>query len=141
MQPPPPVYETYVTPPNELDRFAAFGLMATFAIVLAYEPMMWVDQHTFPLLGYVVYPVEWTVNKILFPEAMTPFRGNIGALLIGMLYAAILALGVGVLGVILGVFGWLFRGATFLHHCFSVVAAFVRAMHRRIATLRNRASR
>jgi hypothetical protein len=116
--------------------------MATFAIVLAYEPLMWVDQHTFPLLGYVVYPVEWTVNKILFPEAMTPFRGNIGALLVGLLYAGVVALAVGVVGFILGVLGWLFRGATILHSCFSAASNFVRVFYRaRIATPRNHASR
>lgn len=142
MQPPPPIYETYVTPPNELDRFAALGLMITFAIVLAYEPLMWVDQNTFPLLGYVVYPVEWIVNKILFPEAMTPFRGNIGALLVASIYAVILGLVVGVLAVVLGVFGWMFRGATILHSCVSAAADFMRAFYRaRIATPRNRPSR
>jgi hypothetical protein len=139
---PPPVYETYVTPLNELDRFAALGLMITFAIVLAYEPLMWVDQHTFPLLGYVVYPVEWTVNKILFPEAMTPFRGNIGALLVASIYVVILGLVVGVLAVVLGVFGWMFRGATILHSCVSADADFMRVFYRaRIATPRNHASR
>jgi hypothetical protein len=142
MHSPPPVYETYVMAPSALDRFCTFGIFSVFAVVLAYEPLMWVDQHTFPFLGYVVYPLEWTVNKILFPEAITPFRGNVGALLVGPLCAGVIAFAVAAIGLVLGPLGWVFRGAAILQSCFSAGADFVRGFYRaRIATPPNRASR
>ena len=142
LSPPPPVYETYVTPPSALDRFCAFGIVSVFAVVLAFEPLMWVDQHTFPILGYIVYPLEWTVNKILFPEAITPFRGNVGALLVGLLCAGVIAFVVAAIGLILSALGWAFRGAAIVHACCSAVADFARGIYRaRITTPPKRASR
>jgi len=142
LSPPPPVYETYVTPPNALDRFCAIGIFSVFAVVLAYEPLMWVDQHTFPILGYVVYPLEWIVDKILFPEPITPFRGNVGALLVGLLCAGVVAFAVAAIGLGLGALGWAFRGAAIMHACCSAVADFARGIYRaRIAMPSKRASR
>lgn len=88
MQRPPDVYVTYDMPGVGC---AAVAIGSIIGIALAYEPLMWVDQHTFPILGYIVYPVEWTLNKLLFPEAITPFRGNVGALLVGAICAAVIA--------------------------------------------------
>ncbi|MCW2286521.1 hypothetical protein M2323_004318 [Rhodoblastus acidophilus] len=142
LSPPPPVYEAYETSPSALDRFCAFGIFSVFAVVFAYEPLMWVDQHTFSILGYILYPLEWTVNKILFPEAITPFRGNVGALLVGLLCAGVIAFAVAAIGLVLGALGWAFRGAAIVHTCCSAVADFARGIYRaRIAMPPKRASR
>jgi hypothetical protein len=130
MAEPPIFYATYDDPmPSTFGAVCAWGFFGAFAVVLAYEPLMWVDQHTFPILGYIVYPFEWVASKIAFPDAVTPLRGNIGALLVGALLAFLAALAAGAVAVVVGLACWLWMGALIFTSWLTAAVKFARNFH------------
>ncbi|MDE2361066.1 MAG: hypothetical protein KGM42_00200 [Hyphomicrobiales bacterium] len=42
----------------------------------------WLDTVPLQIFGTVLYPVEWLLNAAMFPDAVTPLRGNGTALLV-----------------------------------------------------------
>jgi len=57
---------------------------AIFLVILiaAVPVIAWLDTAPVQIIGAILYPVEWLINAALFPNAVTPLRGNGTALLV-----------------------------------------------------------
>ena len=68
-------------------RWTVFGLLyLTVVIGLIFAALDGVEP---PILGWILYPVEFIANTVVFPRAVTPVRGNGTALFFLSLLAAL----------------------------------------------------
>ena len=74
----------------EAENFARVGgssglypaVLSVWGIVAFVVVVDWLDTASLQIVGYVLYLVEYVVNAVLFPHAVTQLHGNATALLI-----------------------------------------------------------
>jgi hypothetical protein len=86
----------------EAENFArvggSFGLdpavVLVWGIVAFVIIVDWFDTAAVQIVGYVLYPLEYVINAVLFPHAVTQLHGNATALLILIPTLAMMSVGV-----------------------------------------------
>jgi len=86
----------------EAENFARLGgssglyplVLSVWGIVAFVVVVDWLDTASLQIVGYVLYPVEYVVNALLFPHAVTQLHGNATALLILIPTLAMMFVGV-----------------------------------------------
>jgi len=86
----------------EAENFARRGgssglypaVLSVWGIVAFVVIVDWLDTSAVQIFGYVLYPLEYVINSVLFPHAVTQLHGNATALLILIPTLAIFFVGV-----------------------------------------------
>jgi len=76
-------------PIEDQDRFlaryevlSARGALILASLFGAAFGVIYLDTTTIQIVGYILYPVEYAINLLIFPHATTPLRGNGSALVL-----------------------------------------------------------
>ena len=73
------------------------AVLSVWGIVAFVVVVDWLDTSAVQVFGYVLYPLEYVINSVLFPHAVTQLHGNATALLIliptlGMFFVGVAAI-------------------------------------------------
>ena len=73
------------------------AVLSVWGIVAFVVIVDWLDTSAVQIFGYVLYPLEYVINSVLFPHAVTQLHGNATALLIliptlGMFFVGVAAI-------------------------------------------------
>lgn len=70
------------------------AVLSVWGIVAFVVIVDWLDTSAVQIFGYVLYPLEYVINSVLFPHAVTQLHGNATALLILIPTLAMMFVGV-----------------------------------------------
>jgi hypothetical protein len=70
------------------------AVLSVWGIVAFVVIVDWLDTAAVQIVGYVLYPLEYVVNALFFPHAVTQLHGNATALLILIPTLAMMFVGV-----------------------------------------------
>lgn len=68
----------------EMSGVSLFGIAVTLAIAAAIAAVAWLDAQPLQVVGWVLFPIEYLLNAVFFPEVQTPLRSNAVALFIAL---------------------------------------------------------
>jgi len=69
----------YSAPVQPITLGEVAGLIAFCGLLLV---VAWLDTSSIQVIGRLLYPLEYALNAVFFPNAVTPLRGNGTALLV-----------------------------------------------------------
>ncbi len=68
----------------EMSGVSLFGVAVTLVIAAAIAAVAWLDAQPLQAVGWILFPIEYFLNAVFFPEVQTPLRSNAVALFIAL---------------------------------------------------------
>ncbi|MGB5086702.1 MAG: hypothetical protein WBO09_19385 [Methylocystis silviterrae] len=68
----------------EMSGVSLFGIAVALAIAAAIAAVAWLDAQPLQVVGWILFPIEYLLNAVFFPEVQTPLRSNAVALFIAL---------------------------------------------------------
>ena len=68
----------------EMSGVSLLGISLTLAVAAAIAAVAWLDAQPLQVVGWILFPIEYLLNAVFFPEVQTPLRSNAVALFIAL---------------------------------------------------------
>ena len=68
----------------EMSGVSLFGVAVTLVVAAAIAAVAWLDAQPPQVVGWILFPIEFLLNTVFFPEVQTPLRSNAVALFVAL---------------------------------------------------------